>query len=79
MINSTPNSSKRNTSLMKTLFLCQLMPGTRKRCAVVGPDPCWHPVLSHGRFADRPNLAEVHMFAAKSRAASTGITGSSVP
>ena len=25
MINSTPNSSKRNTSLMKTLFLCQLM------------------------------------------------------
>jgi hypothetical protein len=25
VINSAPNSSKRNTSLMKTLFLCQLM------------------------------------------------------
>jgi hypothetical protein len=25
VINSTPNSSKRNTSLMKILFLCQLM------------------------------------------------------
>jgi len=25
VINSTANSSKRNTSLMKTLFLCQLM------------------------------------------------------
>jgi hypothetical protein len=25
VVSSTPNSSKRNTSLMKTLFLCQLM------------------------------------------------------
>jgi len=25
VINSTPNSSKRKTSLMQTLFLCQLM------------------------------------------------------
>ena len=32
----------------------------RKWCAVVCPDPCWHPVLPHGCFADRSDLAEVH-------------------
>jgi hypothetical protein len=35
-------------------------PRARKRCAVVGSDPCWDPVLSHGCFAGRSNLAEVH-------------------
>src|SRR3984957_8137853 len=28
-------------------------PGARKRCAVVGPDPCWDAVLPHRCLADR--------------------------
>ncbi len=32
----------------------------RKRRAIIGSDPCWHPVLPHRCFANRSNLAEVH-------------------
>jgi hypothetical protein len=34
-------------------------PGARKRCAVVGPDPCWDAVLPHRCLADRSDLAQV--------------------
>jgi len=35
-------------------------PCARKRCAIVGPYPCWHPILSHSCFADRSDLAEIY-------------------
>src|ERR1700730_13666421 len=47
-------SSSRARASTAPVALC---PQAVRRC---GSDPCWHPVLSHGCFADRSDLAEVH-------------------